>query len=182
MHKNSQKRYIDSSFIYFITSSTFNRHPYFKHPLLCDLFIKELKLCKQLKKFELYVFCILPNHIHLLINPNDKFDISKIMKSLKENFSRDVNKLLNPNHSFNAGDTSTCRLPINRFINQNKKHHFTLPKFKWQKSFHDHIMRNEKDFYYHYRYTDYNYRKHELPENYQYTSLNYPDLINEICL
>jgi len=48
-----------------------------------------------------------------------------------------------------------------------KKHpkKFTYPKFKWQKSFHDHIIRNEKDFKSHYQYCTYNYLKHELPKD-----------------
>ena len=52
-----------------------------------------------------------------------------------------------------------------------------VPKFQWQKSFHDHVIRNEKDFKRHHYYTQYNFLKHGLPKNWRYTSLNYADMI-----
>ncbi|MCX6746232.1 MAG: hypothetical protein NTX00_04440, partial [Candidatus Parcubacteria bacterium] len=59
------------------------------------------------------------------------------------------------------------------------------PKFRWQLSFYDHYirfhddhLRRQKDWDYHYDYTIYNHLKHGLPENWQYTSLNYPELID----
>ncbi|KQC10078.1 MAG: hypothetical protein APR54_12325 [Candidatus Cloacimonas sp. SDB] len=61
----------------------------------------------------------------------------------------------------------------------NGKHH-NFPKFKWQKSFHDHIIRNQKDLANHWNYTMYNYAKHGLPEDWQYTGLNYPAMIDAI--
>jgi hypothetical protein len=57
-------------------------------------------------------------------------------------------------------------------------HHF--PKFKWQKSFHDHIIRNQNDFDNHWNYTMYNFRKHGLPEDWQYTGLNYSEMLDEM--
>ncbi|OGY41556.1 MAG: hypothetical protein A2Y82_05065 [Candidatus Buchananbacteria bacterium RBG_13_36_9] len=61
----------------------------------------------------------------------------------------------------------------------------SYPKFKWLKSFYDHIirfhdnhLRKEKDWDFHYDYTVYNHIRHGLPENWQYTSLNYSGLID----
>jgi len=55
----------------------------------------------------------------------------------------------------------------------------TIPKFKWQKSFHDHIIRIEKDFENHWNYINYNYLKHGLPEDWKFTGLKYRELIDE---
>lgn len=41
-----------------------------------------------------------------------------------------------------------------------------IPPFKWQKSYHDHIIRNENDFQNHYQYIVYNHQKHGLSEDY----------------
>ena len=69
---------------------------------------------------------------------------------------------------------------IEKFGNNNP-----YPKFKWQSSFYDHYIRfhnnhlkKEKDWNYHYNYTVYNHLKHGLPDNWKYTSLNYPELID----
>ena len=54
-----------------------------------------------------------------------------------------------------------------------------FPKFRWQKSFHDHINRNQYDYDNHWNYTMYNFQKHGLPEDWKYTGLNYQELIDE---
>ena len=58
--------------------------------------------------------------------------------------------------------------------------HFHHPKFKWQKSFYDHIIRNQNDYEKHWNYTMNNFSKHNLPENWKYTGLNFPELIDDI--
>ena len=179
MHRNSQKRIIRDGLVYFITTVTKDRFPYFENTVLCDLFIEEMKVCKNLKKFKLYSFCILPDHVHLMIEPGDKFNISKIMKSLKENFSRDSNKLLIQNDDYPEGDTSTCRLPIRLFIEQNRKNmNNDIPKFTWQSSYFDHYIRNDRDFEHHMEYTIWNFQKHGLPGNYVYSSMNFDGVVD----
>ena len=187
-HRNSQKRDYQDNNIYFIVTKTFQNFPYFKEPVFCKLFIEELKLCKELKKFKLYGFCVIYDHLNLLIHPNNEFNISKIMKSLKENVSRDISYIISGYR--NEGDTSTCRLHLreliykfhNQFIQKYGQNQIVIPKFKWQKSYYDHIIRNNKDFEYHYNYTIYNFQKHDLPDDWKYTSLNYEDLVDKIEL
>jgi len=88
----------------------------------------------------------------------------------------------------NHGDNWDCRLRghrndisilRNEFIQKYGTSH-NLPKFKWQKSFHDHIIRNENDFNNHWNYTMHNFKKHNLPDDWRYTGLNFPEIIDEI--
>ena len=176
-HRNSQRRiYLDNA-VYFITFKTYGNFPYFKLPIFCDLFVEELMLCKTIKQFELYAYNVLYDHVHLLLKPRRKYNITKIIKSLKENASRDINYVITGR--YNVGDTSTCRLHVRGFINECRKkfvnqygtNQIHFPPFKWQQSFHDHVIRNEKDFANHYNYVVYNHQKHGLPENWKYTSL-----------
>jgi REP element-mobilizing transposase RayT len=197
IHKNSQKRIKFPNAIYFVTTCTHDRFPYFQNNIFCRLFIRELKMCKELKNFKLYGFCLLYDHIHLLIEPNEKYDISEIMRSLKTNFSRNINRLCT-NSKFNydsiakssEGDVTSRHLLHNVYkhfkflsgidIGKNVRHY---PKFQWQKSFHDHYIRCERDFENHLKYTVYNCQKHikgEYDGNYTYTSLNYPNLV-DVC-
>jgi REP element-mobilizing transposase RayT len=143
-----------------------------------------LKLAKLIKQFGLYAFSIIYDHVNLLIEPGLDYNISQIIKSLKENTSRDINYIIRNNT--NEGDTSTCRLHLRRSIKQwqrefNHKYNpiqEAMPDFKWQKSFHDHIIRRGKDFHNHYKYTIDNPNKHGLPDNWSYTSVYYPDIID----
>ena len=95
LHRNSQKRFYDRDYVYFITTVTRQRFPYFKEELFCQLFIENLKLCKKLKDVLLYGFIILPDHVHLMLKPNGKFNISQIMHAIKRHFSKNVNLILN---------------------------------------------------------------------------------------
>ena len=52
LHHNSQKRFYGKDKIYFITANTHNRFPYFREDLFCELFIKNLRFCKELKRSE----------------------------------------------------------------------------------------------------------------------------------
>jgi len=131
------------------------------------------------------------------------------MLKIKETFLKkvsfvsylDVNRIL----GFNEINTDNLKAPkrlgafkLNNTLLKNKiiriqrfvvdlKNKFThkygakhnISKFQWQKSFHNHIIRGEKDFKHHHHYTQYNFLKHELSENWQYTSLNYSGMIED---
>jgi REP element-mobilizing transposase RayT len=215
LHKNSIKRICFPGAIYYIVMKTKNNHSYFKETIFCDSFIEDLKICKELKSFKLYGFSIIYDHINLIIEPNDRYNISQIIKSLRRNVSRNINIIMGYKSSFLTplvGETSLSRLRGWRLLknvgfelNTNKKYPFkdinelrkrffekfgvknSYPKFRWQLSFYDHYIRfhdnhlqKQKDWDYHYEYTVYNHLKHGLPENWQYTSLNYPELIDNI--
>ncbi len=172
-----QTRFYDKNYIYSITVTTYERFPYFKESILCDLWIEELQFCKELKNFKLFAFCLLPNHFHLLIQPSEKENISEIMKFFKENLSRDINRII-------AGETAPSRLRLSGVINKfniefHQKHpQNTFPPFRWQKSFHDHVIRCDRDIHHHHNYIENNFLKHDVPHNWKYSSLYFPELID----
>ncbi len=197
LHRNSQKRFYDKDYIYFITTNTQAREPYFKEDLFCRLLIDNFKLCKQLKDFLLYGFIIIPDHLHLLLKPNGRYNISQIMQSLKKSFSRDMNNLIS--FANNEGEIHESRLQgkqysfhlkknfniinYNKYISQLYKFN-DMPEFSWQQSFHDHVIRHEQDFYKHLNYIATNCIKHNIcqdEEKYQWSFLNpeFKDFIDE---
>ena len=177
-HKNSQKRVCLNNAIYFITFNTYNNFPFFNNDILCRLFIKEFKFCQSFQFFDIFGYKINPEHIHILISPCNKFNYSQIMGSLKRNFTRDANRLILP--MIKGDDTlyigndirfdanfKKHRHGIAKFIKSHKPHfqNMNIPKFKWQKSFHDHYIRDEIDFFNHVKYIENQYIKHGLSEN-----------------
>lgn len=110
-HKNSQKRYYTESQVYFVTCNVQDKIPFFDEEIFCELWTEELRICKKLKEFELFGFCLLPNHFHLLIRPSEKFNLSEIMQFLKRHFSRNANFIL----GYNEGDIRECRLQDGRY-------------------------------------------------------------------
>ncbi len=193
LHRGGQKRFYGQDKIYFITTNTQGREIYFKEDLFCQLLIDNLKICKRLKDFLLFGFIIIPDHLHLLLKPNGKYNISQIMQFLKRHISRDLNFILAAN---NEGEIRESRLQDGcyknfyniihehdkllkeikfKFIKKYQNSYYEIPGFKWQQSFHDHVIRHEKDFYKHLNYIATNCLKHNIcedEEKYQWSFLN----------
>ena len=97
------------------------------------------------------------------------------MQSIKKEFSRDANYII-------EGDIPECRLQWEQYSPRYKKqfpavalekyhrqfsqkydrNRLQFPPFKWQKSFRDHIVRNDKDLYNHLEYIQNNWIKHKI--------------------
>lgn len=175
LHHNSQKRYYIKNAIYFITTNTLNGYPYFENDVLCELFVYELNWCKKIHGFKIHGYKLNPEHVHLLIQPIGKYNYSEIIHSLKRNMSRNINIVFGydpfPNHMkaglINPAFKQHVDLLHNlrkQFIDKYGSNH-NIPKFKWQLSFYDHIIRNDFDHFQHLKYIQNQWIKHELPSN-----------------
>ena len=135
--------------IYFITTVTKNRMPLFRDGDTIELLFGVLRDVKRQHPFESIAYCIMPDHIHLMLRVTDitNHNISTIMHAVKRQF--------------------TLRYKQRR----------NLQKFSaWQTRFYDHIIRNQEDFERHLNYIHFNPIKHGLVtrlEDYQYSSFRY---------
>ena len=68
---------------YHVTSRTNNRVRVFDRKLGRKIMLLTLEDAKEKYKFRLYNFCIMPNHIHLLIKPAEGSNLSRIMQWIK---------------------------------------------------------------------------------------------------
>ena len=122
------------------------------------------------------------------------------MFSIKKQFSHDVNRVIGYN-PVPEGAQALARLrginnyhlsaeynKLDNYISElkskfHKKHpnQSPHPQFRWQKSYHDHYIRNESDFDYHMDYVIWNPDKHKMPDDWPYvfTNPNYENLIDE---
>lgn len=139
------RRYHVPHAIYFITLTIHARKPMFADPQSAQLLLDTLHAVKNIHSFDLLAYCILPDHLHLLLKPNGRATASSIVHSLKRNFT----------------------------INLKSSPHTTITGSPWQDRFWDHVIRNEKDLAVHLDYIHYNPVKHGLvnsPENYTFSS------------
>jgi len=79
--------------IYFVTTDTYKHLKIFNNDRVCKLFIKVIKECRVRYKFKLYGYVIIPDHAHLLIEPNDRNTISDVMRHIKGRFARRYNQV-----------------------------------------------------------------------------------------
>ena len=184
-HRDSQHRAPTDGRAVFITTTTYRRCPYFTNPILAELFVLDLHFARKLKEMELYGYAVLPDHVRILFRPCEEVTYSEVMRSLKTNFSRNANDvLLSRLHQFPpAGDVTSRRLQryerylrdvLPRFrheLVETRGESHGIPRFRWQKSFRDHIIRSEEDFHKHLNYIYGNAVKHQLvnePEDWKW--------------
>ncbi len=142
------RRYYVPGAIVFITQVVDGRQPIFQHPEFVELLLTTLRHVKKHHPFFMLGYVFLPDHFHLLIRPTAESNFSKIMHSLKRNFTKQYKESI--------GISGPMRF--------------------WQKGFWDHVIRDELDFQRHLDYVHYNPVRHQLvqkPERWQYSSYRY---------
>ena len=144
---NFRRYYIPNSIV-FITQVVHECEPIFRNPAHLELLKLVLRNVKALHPFDMLAYVFLFDHFHLLIRPTGASTFSKIMHSLKPNFTKQYKASIGLQGSM---------------------------KF-WQKRFRDHLIRDEVDFARHIDYIHYNPVKHGLvtrPEDWPHSSFQY---------
>ncbi|AEF85258.1 conserved hypothetical protein [Treponema primitia ZAS-2] len=77
-----KKRVFEEGAVYHVTSRTNNKRLLFGDRLGKKIMLLTLRNAKERYGFGLFNFCIMPNHVHLLIRPGDG-DLSRIMQWIK---------------------------------------------------------------------------------------------------
>lgn len=140
------RRYFELNVPYFITTVTKDRMPLFKDHKLCRILMITIEYYKIIFNFTIQAYCIMPDHVHLILTASGEYDLSFIMKMIKGSFARKVNKI------------SKKEGPL------------------WQRRFYDEAIRNEKQLLQQLEYIHQNPVKAGLTTNmgdYIFSSYNY---------
>lgn len=134
---NYRRNYVPGG-TYFFTLVTFQRRKIFDTPSKLDFLYGVIRQVQRNKPFDLLAYCLLPNHIDLLMElPEEDSDFSTRIREIKRLTT------LRMKH-----ETSES---INRI---------------WQDKFWEHTIRDEKDLQTHFDYIHYNPIKHGLMQTY----------------
>jgi REP-associated tyrosine transposase len=90
-------RYYHPGHLQFITASTYRRVPLFQSPRFCRLFVRVLKEVRREFGFLLLGWVRMPEHFHLLIQPNPADSTSRILQQLKQRTAFHILKALRQN-------------------------------------------------------------------------------------
>jgi putative transposase len=87
------RKYIfrDSTKLYFVSFATVNWIDVFVRRIYNEIFIDSLKYCVENKNLELYAWCIMSSHVHLIIS-SEKSNLSDIIRDLKRHTSKSILK------------------------------------------------------------------------------------------
>ena len=147
---NYRRAFVTNGYLHIIITS-YDRKPIFIENI--DILRTAFKNTKAIYEFEIIAICVLPNHIHLILHPNNIEQYPQIISSIKHYFSRNVGQVC-PTDNLKIG-----------YKNKREKGIF-------QRRYWEHTIRDEKDLYTHLDYIHYNSMKHYQisPRNWKYST------------
>jgi len=83
--------------IYFISFATVGWTDVFTRMAYKDIFVESLRHCQQHKGLELYSWCLMTNHVHLVAKANGASRMSDILRDLKKFTSKQIVKAIEEN-------------------------------------------------------------------------------------
>jgi len=107
--------YTNTVYVYFLTICTADKNQYLKNPEVAKIIIDGLYLRKKRNEIRLYCFCVMPDHIHVLMSMTEAYN--KKLQLWVSAFKR-----------------YTTRIAQNKFG----------IKRLWQKNFNEHVVRREE--------------------------------------
>lgn len=87
---NYRRAFVPNGYLHIIITS-YDRKPIFIENI--DILRTAFKNTKTIYEFEIIAICVLPNHIHLILHPNNIEQYPQIISSIKHYFSRNVRQV-----------------------------------------------------------------------------------------
>ena len=87
---NYRRAFVPNGYLHIIITS-YDRKPIFIENI--DILRTAFKNTKTIYEFEIIAICVLPNHIHLILHPNNIEQYPQIISSIKHYFSRNVGQV-----------------------------------------------------------------------------------------
>lgn len=112
-----------SDHVFFITICTAGKRPYFSNHDICELILSELHYRRAKKEIKLFCYCIMPDHIHMLI-------------SLEKNYTEKIG-------AFGERTLQNWVSAFKRHASGIGRRLHNINPF-WQTNFYDHIVRSDE--------------------------------------
>ena len=86
-----RKSYNTPGHVHFLTFSCWQRLQFLKRRPACSEFVKSLDHARNIERFDLWAYVIMPEHVHLLIRPrHESYEIARVLRRIKEGFARQI--------------------------------------------------------------------------------------------
>jgi len=84
----------NTSHLYFVTFTTINWIDVFTRDEYRNIVVESIRFCQEKKGLEVFAWCIMTNHVHLIIRSVGKPGLSGVVRDLKSYTSRHIRKEL----------------------------------------------------------------------------------------
>jgi len=174
---NYRRVFIQNSFVHIIILSYKRKHIFINN---INLLIQAFENAKKYFSFDIIAICVLPDHIHIILNPVDINEYPRIVTSVKYYFSRNYYVGVET-PTYNNVETPTynkeCKLgfqpnsiikPTYGYVNKGEKGIF-------QRRYYEHTITSQEELNNHIDYIHYNPVKHgyvERVKDWEYSSFH----------
>lgn len=83
--------------LYFITFATAGWIDVFTRQCYVDILLESIRFCQKKKGLEVYAWCVMSNHVHMIVGRNSEFTIPDIIRDLKKYTSKQIVKAIAEN-------------------------------------------------------------------------------------
>jgi len=123
-------KFLNNAGLYFVSFATIKWIDVFIRPLYSDLIVQSLNYCKSNLGLEIYCWCIMPSHLHLIFRAKED-NPAKVLGRFKEHTSKQLVRLISENQKEsrrewmlqmfrNAGE-SCSNVKLNQFWQHNNQ-------------------------------------------------------------
>jgi len=143
---NYRRMYADGH-SYFITMVTYNRNPLLIDNI--DVLRNAFVWSKKRYNYHIDAIVILPEHLHMIITPQNSLEYPKIITHIKRSFLYGLDKRIKDEAKMNMSSSKY------------RRQHSGI----WQDRYYEHTIRDEKDYIEKMKYIQFNPIKHHLVED-----------------
>ena len=147
------KRVFENGYSYYLTIVTHQRNPILIENI--TLLRESFRMSKSKYRYKIDEIVVLPDHLHMIITPDQASDYPHIVRTIKQYFSK------------------CCDPKYYAHLEQSKSRTKEGYRPVWQKKYYEHTIRDEKDFQEKVRYMYNNPVKHgwvEKEADWKYSS------------
>ena len=69
--------------VYFVTTDTWQKHPLFINTGLANIVVEQILSCRDRGFYKLHAFVLMPDHLHVLLTPEETTTVEKAMQMIK---------------------------------------------------------------------------------------------------
>jgi len=74
----------DQEAVHFVTFTVIQWLDVFTRPEYCDIFLNSIRYCQQNKGLEVYAYCIMSSHIHMIVARHGKQNVEHVIRDIKK--------------------------------------------------------------------------------------------------
>jgi REP element-mobilizing transposase RayT len=131
---------------YFITTSTLARKQIFRQLRLAEIIIDILLSNRMTWEYTLFACVIMPDHLHVLLQPNGNSGISKVLNEIKGVSSRKINLKLKQGRIWQKGFYDFTIFSDRKFKEKFNYIHFNPVKWNLVKNAEDYPFSSARDY------------------------------------